>query len=111
MVDSRKYVNRVLILNWLTFIVLGISFFIILGDIRHDIQEYGFKYTVTTTIKGISEIEEVNVQNKYSFSMILLAVTLISCNNVIHFRSKYIELLEEETETDNDKQPHFLRST
>lgn len=96
MFNSKGDLKIILLMNWVSMVILVASFFVLLISIRADIQAYGFCYNVTTTIGNISVTEEVDVKSKFNFAGMLLTIVLINVLNVVHFRCRLNELVEEE---------------
>ena len=97
-----KYTNEVrqtlLILNVVMLLFSIVSYFFLLADIRSDSLNYGLSYNVTTIIKGIEQTEQINVKDKFQFSMFYMTVVLINILNVVFFRGHEVDPEEEPEE-------------
>lgn len=92
--NPKSSLKSALILNSASLFIMFFSLLVIWAGIRQDIQDYGFSYNVTTIIDNITVTEQIEVKDRFNFSMVLLAIVLINILNVVHFRGKLNELQE-----------------
>ena len=96
----KKYTKKVkqsfLILNVVMLLFSIVSYLFLLVDIRQDVLNYGLSYNVTTIIEGIEQTDQINVQDKFGFSMFYMTIVIINVLNVVFFRGHEVD--EEESE-------------
>ena len=96
--NSKGDLKIIFWFNWISLIMLGASFLFLLADVRHDVQNYGMEYNVTTIIDNIETVQTISVMDKFNFAGFFLAIVLINVLNVIHFRCRLNEFQEEPEE-------------